>query len=178
MKRIEGTWRAALLAGLTACFVLLVACSPPSTAPDTSQTRTDLPSAAPGDERAKVTASYERFWSTSWSLGAGPPEEWEPQLRLVAVDPQLIQLLEGYRLQRERKITLYGQVVPHVTSVEVGGDQARVRDCQDASQAGQADATTGQRKTVGVARTPVDARMVRVNGAWKVAQITYPGGEC
>ena len=179
MKTIGLTRRAARVAAPLLCSaVLLGACSPPSPAPEATQARTDVPSSGPGDNRAQVTAAYERFWSTTIPLASRPPEESEPQLQKVAVDPQLIQLAEGYRALRDRNLTLYGQVVPRVTAAEVTGDEARVTDCQDASQSGQADATTGQRKTVGVARTPVSARLVRDGGEWKVARITYPGGDC
>jgi len=54
-----------------------------------------------------------------------------------------------------------------------------VRDCQDASHSGQADAATGRARTVGVAHNPVEADLVRgADGHWRVSRISYPGGSC
>lgn len=180
MKSIRFTWRAALVAALLSCSAVLVgACSPSPAAPEVTPARTDLPTPRPGDdERARVTAAYQRFWATTWALGSRPAEEWEPQLQRLTVDPQRTLLLTGYRTLHDNNFMLYGEVVPRVSTVEITGDQARVVDCQDASRSGQADARTGQRKNVGVPRNPVTARLVRDGGDWKVAEIQYPGGTC
>lgn len=177
MKSTGFTWKA-VVALLSCSAALVVACSPSQTAPEATSPRTDLPSSVPGDERAQVTAAYERFWATTWSLGARPADQWEAELQKVAVDPQRTLLLEGYRALRDRNLTLYGDVGPRVTAVEITGDQAQVTDCQDASRSGQADAKTGQRKNVGVSRNPVTGRLAKVGGEWKVAEIKYPGGTC
>jgi len=63
--------------------------------------------------------------------------------------------------------------------VLTGSGRATVTDCQDASHAGQADARTGKPRSVGVARTWVDATLVLGgDGVWRVSEINYPGSRC
>lgn len=70
-------------------------------------------------------------------------------------------------------------MINRITDVDIDGDEATVEDCQDTSETGQADAETGERKTVGVERAPTRARMERSGaGEWKVAEVTHPDGEC
>jgi hypothetical protein len=109
-----------------------------------------------------------------------PPGRWRQVLGAVAVDPELGLILANAEAQRRNGIILYGQVIPRpaVQSIR-GADRATVIDCGDASHAGQADARTGQRKTVGVARNPVVAVLTRGrDGIWRVSTIRFPGGSC
>jgi hypothetical protein len=97
----------------------------------------------------------------------------------VAAEPQLSRIVEGLRSLRGRSVTLYGSVTSRVSSVDITGSRATLRDCQDASKAGQADAATGKPKTVGVARSPIQATLERgTDGAWRVTGVSYPGGSC
>ena len=98
----------------------------------------------------------------------------------IAVDPQLSTTLDAMRRNKTMGLTTYGDVTVRISSVEIAGGTATVVDCQDASHAGQADAATGARKTVGVPRMPVHATLVRdpADGQWKVSQLDFPGGAC
>ena len=150
--------------------------SPSATAPSFVSSLSEDPTTA---ERRAVERAYVQFWTVSRGLDQLPQEQWRSTLEKVSVDSMLTQLLEGTRIQRDQGIKLYGQVVAHVTGVEVKPDRAEVQDCQDASQAGQADARTGKPRTVGVPRNPVKGTLVRgADGAWRVALIEYPGGNC
>lgn len=138
-----------------------------------------LPEDPAAAQRRTIEQAYQRFWEISRGVDQLPQDQWRPALEQVAVDPILTQLVEGTRIHRDHSIRLYGQVFAHVTDVQVKSDQAEVRDCQDASQAGQADANTGMRKTVGIARNPVKGSLVRdATGTWRVGLIEYPGGTC
>lgn len=80
--------------------------------------------------------------------------------------------------QRAKGVSLYGEITPRITGVRITGDEAVVTDCQDASRAGQADAS-GRARTAGLERNPVTTTLHRDEvGAWKVVEITYPGGSC
>jgi hypothetical protein len=132
-------------------------------------------------DRAAVEAAYRRFWQLSRTFDQRyPPRRWRQVLAAVAVDPELGLILANAELQRRNGILLYGQVIPRPAVAPVhGGDRATVLDCEDASHAGQADARTGQRKTVGVARNPVVAVLLRGrDGAWRVSSVRFPGGRC
>jgi hypothetical protein len=126
-----------------------------------------------------VEAAYRRFWVVSWRLDANPEARWRPVLAAVAADPELTRVLEGTRAQKRQGITRYGQVVSRPTVISVSGATARVRDCQGADKSGQADARTGRRTTVGVARNPLAGSLARgADGQWRVTDIRFPGGRC
>lgn len=137
------------------------------------------PSAAATSEQAAVGRAYAQFWAVSWPLDRLPQAQWQAVMNPVAVDPELSVLLEATRIQQDNGITLYGQVVARVTSIEINNNQATLVDCQDASKAGQMELNNGKIRTVGVARSPITADLVRgSDSAWRVSRITYTGGTC
>jgi len=149
-----------------------------SSSPPGSVTPTGRSEAA---DRAAVEAAYRRFWQVSRTFDQRyPPQRWRQVLGGVAVDPELSLILVNAERQRRDGIVLYGQVVPRPSVQPVGeADQATVIDCGDASHAGQADARSGQRKTVGVARNPVTAVLLRGrDGIWRVSTIRFRRGSC
>ncbi|MFF5990646.1 MULTISPECIES: hypothetical protein [Prauserella] len=132
------------------------------------------------DAAAAVEAAYTQFWPRSAQTPHKPEDTWRDAIAAIAIEPQLSVTLEAMRRNKAAGFTTYGEVVVRITSVEVSGDTAKVVDCQDASRAGQADARTGDPKTVGVPRMPVTATMKRdqASGQWKVARLRFPGGAC
>lgn len=132
------------------------------------------------DERQAVAAAYTQYWPRSAQAPHQPEDTWQAALGAVAVDPQLSTTLEAMRRNKSVGLTTYGDVTVRISSVEITGDSATIVDCQDASRAGQADAATGDRKTVGVPRMPVHATLARgtADGRWKVSQLVFPGGAC
>jgi hypothetical protein len=132
-------------------------------------------------ERRAVEVAYRRFWQVEASFDRDyPPGRWRAVLAAVAVDPVLTRLVAGATVQQRRGITLYGQIVPRPQVGPVlGRGSVRVTDCQDGSRTGQAEAATGRRLSVGVARMPVVATVVRgSDGGWRVAEVRYVGGRC
>jgi hypothetical protein len=179
---------AAVLAAQAALSVVVVAGCRATTAESTTPTvRVSAPPATSwqrSDEaadRRAVEAAYRRFWLVTWTVDRDhPAADWRTVVATVAVDPELGLVVSGTRQLRLSGLTLYGRPIPHPTVMPVnGGDMARVRDCQDASHSGQADAATGRARTVGVARNLVEAVLVRgADGRWRVSRISYPGGSC
>jgi hypothetical protein len=169
---------AILSLGLTACDNARSPAAQPRPTPPAGATASADREAA--DRRAAEQA-YRQFWQVSWTFDQHYAQnQWRDVLGAVAVDPELSLLLSGAQRQRQHGITLYGAVIPHPTVPPVNGkNTATVRDCQDASHSGQADAKTGKAHTVGVARNPVVATLARgEDGRWRVSQIRYPGGRC
>lgn len=175
------------LTGAAAVTVGLAGCSGGASQPRPSSPNLSAPSpgptapsSAPSDGKEAVVAAYTQFWPRSLDAGNGPEDSWRGALAAIAVDPQLSTTLAAMARQKAAGITTYGQVAVRILSVEVSGSTAKVVDCQDASHAGQADARTGAKKTVGVARMLVHAMLVRdtANGTWKVSKTEFPGGAC
>lgn len=130
-------------------------------------------------ERDAVIDAYKEFWPQLTKASAQPEAEWPAVLAEVATDPQLSRSLAGIRQLRAQSRTIYGSVSERVSVVDVSGNKATLKDCQDASRSGQADATTGDPKTAGVERNPVTATLVRgADKGWRVSEILYPGGTC
>lgn len=168
---------AVLIAGLTSC----------DTAEDNGGSGGNPDLSAPPEsngmtsgegEREAIVAAYDEFWVRMHGVPHEPESTWDDAMDSVAVDPQLKITLQGMRLAKERGVTSYGEVTSRISDVDIDGDEATVVDCQDASESGQADAESGEKKNVGVERNPVEALMHRDGSRWKVAEITYPGGEC
>jgi hypothetical protein len=156
---------------------LSTACSGigPAEPTTTSPSRTS----AEADVRSTITQAYVNFWAVGNKAIHDDPATWRTELTVVAADPQLSLMLDNLNRLHSQSKTVYGATQERVTRIDVDGAKATVSDCQDASGTGQADAVTGQRKTVGVPRSPVSGRLERgPDGKWRVAEISYPGGEC
>jgi hypothetical protein len=128
-----------------------------------------------------VVAAYRGYWRLAAVFDSRYPQvRWRTVLSAVAVDPLLSRAVSAARVQHTNGIAVYGQVVPRPTVLAVNGrPRATVRDCADGSHAGQADAATGRHRTVGAARLPVVATVVRGrDGRWRVSDLSFPGGRC
>ncbi|KAA9159426.1 hypothetical protein FPZ12_020180 [Amycolatopsis acidicola] len=131
------------------------------------------------NEQAAIEDAYTSFWTHALHTSDQPEDRWHDSMAEVAVDPQLTTTLNAMQQQKQSGVKVYGDVTARIASVQVTGASAKVTDCQDASRTGQADAKTGDPKTVGVERNPVSADLVRgTDGRWKVSQVTFPGGTC
>jgi hypothetical protein len=145
----------------------------------TTGSRSPSPTATPVDERPAVESAYRAFWPVAASFANQPQERWRALLGRVATDPQLGYTLAATLQQRRTGTGIYGQTVPGNPTVRLaGGGQATVTDCADFSHTGKLD-KDGNRRTVGVARTPLSVAMRKsTDRAWRVAEITFPAGTC
>jgi hypothetical protein len=128
-----------------------------------------------------VETAYRRFWLIEAVFDSRYPQSrWASVLAQVAVDPILTRLVDGAVVQHRNGVRVYGQVLPRPTIPAVNGARSvTITDCQDDSHTGQADAVTGEPRSVGIARTPVTAKLVRsADGAWRVSDVRYTGGRC
>lgn len=165
---------ATVLLGITGCD----ADPGPKRATDTRTLTAPTNTAPRMGERDAVVAAYKEFWVALQTLDEKPEGRWDEHLTEVAVNPQLRISLQAARFQALNEEETYGQVRARISDVEIDGAIATVKDCQDASHSGVADAKTGEHKTVGIAHNPVRAQLKHHDGSWKVADIHYPGGEC
>lgn len=149
----------------------------PSTAP-----RSALPSSAPPtpDSQAAVLAQYRLFWSSLTSIQRKPEAERRAALAALAVNPALESLLNGMASADAKGQQFYGANVPRAASAQLTTDGLRavVDDCQDSSDAGLAERSTGKPVTVGVDRSHVVVTLQRAEGRWKVSFVSYPKTPC
>jgi hypothetical protein len=148
-----------------------------SSAPSSNPSSTEA--SASNEVANEVKIAYMHFWSVTNDIDVNDSAAWRLALQTVAVEPQLSRMVNNLDSLKSRGIAVYGKNVEYVKKIELNGDLATVSDCQDASKSGQADARTGERKTVGIPRNPVSARMQRSpKGNWMVAEISFPRGTC
>ncbi|WP_157357441.1 hypothetical protein [Amycolatopsis nigrescens] len=176
-----------VLASAALAPMLVAGCSNGDAPAPTSSPNLSAPSQAPAapsssgqDERQAVEAAYTQFWPRSLAIPTTPEDTWRDAMAAIAADPQFSTTLEAMHRNKQVGVKPYGDVTTRISQVEVRGDQATVIDCQDGSRSGQADATTGDRKTVGSPEIPIHAQLARdgAGGQWKVSQLAYPGGPC
>jgi hypothetical protein len=180
-----------VLAGLA--VLMLVSCSdssPPDTRPSatgsgpaatlTSASAAGSPSRSTTADPAGAEAAYRAFWPVLTTFAREPEARWRSVLGRVAAEPQVGLTIALTLEQRRNGITVYGRPTPRAPKVTIGaGGQATVQDCADFSRTGQADARTGQRRTVGIARNPVLVTLRQgEDGRWRVVEVRYPGGRC
>lgn len=176
-----------LLAGGSA-FVILTAAAcdrsspvpdPVDSGPSATRTAAATSSATTIPDAAAVAAVYRAFWPVLTTFDRYPEAQWSTALGRVSVDPQLSQAIAVAREQRRNGITLYGQPQPRTPRIAIDSKaKATLMDCVDFSRSGQADAKTGQRKTVGLARTRMTLVLAKGSDGWRVSAVTFPGGAC
>ena len=168
---------AALLAG---CAGSQTAASlPATTAPLSAPAGTvaATPSASP--QQAAV-ADYTAYFPASKAAEDGPASKAEAVLSPYAAQPYLGQVLAQMATYRSRGETAAGYVTVHVTKVTVHGKDATVYDCQDASRAALASASTGKviPGTSGRADTSLIASLVLSDGRWRLVSLAHVAVPC
>ena len=156
-----------------------------STAAITLPTNDAAASASAGTEglSAQETAdraAIESQWNKLWQIYAALPHTAEsdrPALAAeIAVDPALSNLLTDANTLNSKGWDTYGQFTSRISWPQPvdGKATAVIADCQDASQAGSLETSTGNKTTVGVARNPLQGTFVRgQDGVWRVDRVFY-----
>jgi hypothetical protein len=171
----------AAVAGLT----VLISCSgqsavklPPRSSSPHLPSAPATPAAGPA---AAVTAAYTAYFPVLTAAEAAPASRAEAMLAPYAAQPYLGHVLSQMAAYRARHEVSRGYLVPHVTSVQVSGKLATVRDCQDASRAALADSRTGTviPGTTGSARTYLIATLARgAGGRWRLTSLAHVAVSC
>lgn len=133
-------------------------------------------SAEESTDRAAIETQWDKFWQVYAALPHTPEGDRQTLATQVAVDPALSSLLNDAKTLNGKGWDTYGQFTSRISwpqSVD-GKATAVIADCQDASQAGSFETSTGNKTTVGVARNPLQATLARgEDGVWRVVQVFY-----
>jgi hypothetical protein len=130
-------------------------------------------------ETARMLASYRQFWAVVTTASQTPPSSWRRALSAVSAEPLLSQLLDGLIEQTRKGLVDYGTITVHPRIVRVDARHASIVDCQDASRSGTLETDTGVAKTVGSARTPFSAVLIRgADGRWRLSEGRLLGDSC
>lgn len=156
----------------------------PSTAPS-SAVSTVGPSSATGADglspqesadRAAIEAQWNKMWQVYAALPHTPESERQALAAQVAVDPALSNLLTDANTLNSKGWDTYGQFTSRISWPQPvdGKSTAVIADCQDASQAGSFETSSGNKTTVGVVRNPLQGTFVRgQDGVWRVDRVFY-----
>ena len=160
--------------------------SPSTATPSTSEgSVTGSPSGAVGTDglspqesadRAAIEAQWNEFWHVYLELPHTPEGDRQALAASVAVDPGLTNLLTDAKTVEQKGWDSYGQIIHRISWPQPvdGKATAVIADCQDTSQAGSLETSTGNKTTVGVERNPLQGNLVRgEDGVWRVQQAYY-----
>jgi hypothetical protein len=164
-------------------IALLSACS------DTSQLQVAQAASAPPAVtvesspavEAQVIAAYTGYFPVAEEAEPLPGSRAARLLAPWAAQPYLGQVLEQMTRARTDGEVAWGQVTPHVTSVEISSGHAVVRDCQDAHAAWLVSSVTGQAipGSAGSSHTYLIAALARgTDGRWRLTWLAHAPGPC
>lgn len=158
----------------------------PSSPPLTVPSRGSLPSSpsvspSPPTPRDAVVAAYTGFFPAVDQALRAPAEQIRailgPYVAGDFLDFQVRQLVN----QQAQHLEPWGRVIVHVTKVDIGQDQATVHDCQDASNAGLANAQTHELipASRGTAHRNLTARLtLGGDGRWRLSDLRQFKAAC
>ena len=157
-----------------------------TTAPSTSEAPTVVSTSEPAGtdgltaqesaDRAAIESQWNKYWQVYLALPHTPEGDRQAMAAAVAVDPGLTNLLTDATTVNQKGWDSYGQITHRISWPQpVGGAAtAVIADCQDTSQAGSLETSTGNKMTVGVERNPLQGTLVRgEDGVWRVQQAFY-----
>ena len=141
-----------------------------STPPASTSTTVD-PAAKESQDRQAAELVWRRFNSLTITMASLPADQLEQTIGSVAVDPLLTRLRNAYAKLKAQHQAGYGQTISYISWPQPidGKDTAVLSDCQDGSQAGYIDTSTGNKLTVGTPNAPARGTLQRTPDGWRVA---------
>ena len=127
-------------------------------------------------DRAAVEAQWTQFWDVYLAIAITPAADREALVATVAVDPTKANVLSDAAEFDSQGLRTYGTLGHRISWPQPinGATTAVIDDCQDRSQGGAVNTTTGNEVTVGVARDHYQGNLVKGDdGVWRVAQAFY-----
>jgi hypothetical protein len=144
----------------------------------TIPTKAASPSSSATSTEDAIRHSYMQYWAElPLAERAGSEARSRQLLAPYVTDPLLGTVLDNIEKLHARKQASWGSVVVHIQDVQVKGDTAIVRDCQDSSNAGLLDTRSNKKTSRGVPKDPWRATLVRgADGRWRVKTFTPLAG--
>ena len=146
-----------------------------ATASPAAGTDSGLPAGEAAD-RAAVESQWIKSWDVYAALAHTPGDQRAALAGTVAVDPALTNMLTDAQTLTGKGLDTYGQIAHRISwpqSVD-GKPSAVIADCQDSSQSGSYETSTGYKRTVGVPRDHMQGILLRSDdGIWRVQQVFY-----
>lgn len=179
MRRLIPTLALALAVGaaLSGCLSNPGADPPPTIATASGYNPATTPSPTTTDpatkerlDRQNAEDIWRQFNALLHTLQSVPPDQVDTAIAAVAVDPIAGSLKAEDAQFRAQNKAGFGGVISSITWPQAinGTDTAVLMDCQDGSQAGIVDATTGRRLVVGAKNTSFRGTLVRTPAGWRV----------
>jgi predicted small lipoprotein YifL len=173
------------VASLAACGASAASVSLPpkqSSAPTAAATT----SAAPTSAKQAVIDAYMAFWpASSQAEKTDNASKAQEILAPYVASTYISYMISGMQSAWSKDEVSWGASVEHIQSVVVatlnsGEQTAVVRDCQDDSNSGLANAQTGDLVpgTLGSAEQELYTSMGLMNGHWLIEQVTFVGDTC
>jgi predicted small lipoprotein YifL len=143
-------------------------------------------SGAPASAKQAVIDAYLAFWpESSQAEKTGNATKARAILAPYVVSAYISYMISGMQSAWAEGEVSWGTTVEHIQSVTVatlnsGERTAVVRDCQNDSDSGLANARTGAlvAGTLGSAEQELYTSMGLVNGHWLIEQVTFVGDTC
>ncbi|MGP3921316.1 hypothetical protein [Nonomuraea sp. 10N515B] len=126
--------------------------------------------------------TYIEYWKVLTEAGRSSPSRARKLLKPYAKGAYLDHLVKGVEQMVAQGREPYGQMIPRVKQVKVGGKYAEVVDCQDMSQAAMADRRTHQvipETTKGNSTADIIAMLQQSSdGRWRLTGLRIKGAAC
>ncbi|MWA02758.1 hypothetical protein F8568_020740 [Actinomadura sp. LD22] len=171
----------ACLLGAVGAVVALSGCSGGQQAvalPSSTDSRTPLGSSSAADAKAAELA-YRNFVAMLDRADSLPAESRRQQLATLMAEPQLSRVLKRIAVMKKQHLTTYGNVIVHVTSVQLTTNGATVLDCQDTRNAGLINSVTQKKVNRGVKEDSTKALLIKGrDGKWRVSKSITLGEGC
>lgn len=175
----------AAAASVTACGASAPHVNLPPKQPS-SPTRAAPSVAAAKSAKQAVISAYLSFWPASDQAEKAGNATAARAILARYVDPNYIgYMISGMQSAWSKNEINWGASVEHIQSVTVatlnsGGQDAVVKDCQDDSHDGLASRQTGALVpgTLGSAHQELYSSLSLVNGQWLIEQVTFVGSTC
>jgi hypothetical protein len=153
----------------------------PSSTPLSTPPRSPSPTSLARSGKAAVAAAYTALFPATDRALLARPEQIRAILQPYVTGDYLDLSVRGIIDEQARHLEPFRHVVVHITKIDIKQDTATVHDCQDASNAGLADARTHQLdpKTRGSAHRTLVAQMtLGGDGRWRVRQLRQFNTSC
>ncbi|AZI57747.1 hypothetical protein EH165_05880 [Nakamurella antarctica] len=126
-------------------------------------------------DRTEIERVWREFWVLYARINRVEPLDRAALLGMLVMDPALTAILAEATDFDARGLDSYGTVElhPYWEYPVAGFATAQISDCRDASQFGSLYASSGEKRSVGVAASNTVGAFARLDGVWRLYEISY-----